>query len=386
MSLGPENFNLTIQLESLFCFIGGDLTAGESEPYMWTFMVKIDAEGFSQNDNFLDGEAIYFIGPGNPGNLGSSILDGFSIPIPENVGKWVTNLRPIPISVAGHQITEIPGIIICGVALLEENWTPNDKIIGAHNEITRLVKTTVAETIASLGLAGIAADAAVLFGQNEAAGSPISIEAAVTTIVRLRLRPITDLFSIAAAGDAVVTILQSLKGTQFFSALNPDEFNGTFSQIFTQPGLAQTSDEGGIGINQELWHIPDYAYELRGYALAHHRFDAPTASGNNLQVTATGKRTTLGGKRITGISGVENGVVWAYGRETAAGYILRGEKSFFVLGPGTRKVDVLVGVGGYANGQPWHYLHTQADDVKSNNLLELPDIPTNVNLWREVWY
>lgn len=385
MSLGPENFNLTIQLDSLFCFIGGDST-GESEPYMWTYMVKIDAEGFSQNGNFLGGEAIYFIGPGNPGNLGSSILSDFSIPIPENVGKWDTNLRPIPISVAGQQITEIPGIIICGVALLEENWTPNDKILGAHDEITRLVKTTVAETIASLGLAGIAADAAVLFGQNEAAGTPISIEAAVATIAQLRLKPITDLFSIAAAGDAVVTILQSLKGTEFFSALNPDAFNGTFSQVFIQPDLAQTSEENAIDINQKLWHIPDYAYDLHGYAVAHHRFDAPTASGNNLQVTASGKRTTLGGKRITSISGDENGVVWVYGRETAAGYILRGEKSFFVLGPGTRKVDVLVGVGGYANGQPWHYLHTQADDVKSNNLLELPDIPTDVILGREVWY
>ena len=103
MPLGPDDFNATIALRSLFCFQGQDvhdMFDSASEPYLWVVMVKIDAEGLHQQDNFLVGEAKFFFSPGSRGNLGGAISSGQTRQIPAPVGTWETSLRPIPISVA----------------------------------------------------------------------------------------------------------------------------------------------------------------------------------------------------------------------------------------------------------------------------------------------
>src|SRR5215217_8059069 len=120
MALGPKNFNLTVSLDKVFVYQGDDIdgiSAGPaSEPYLWVFMVKIDGEGLYQQDNYLVGYPNYFFSSGNQGNLGGSIQTGTRY-IPPHIGSWTTSMKPIPISVLGQQLTEIPGTIIVAAVL-----------------------------------------------------------------------------------------------------------------------------------------------------------------------------------------------------------------------------------------------------------------------------
>src|SRR5215813_8453563 len=155
MALGPNNFNLTIALESLFVFQGDDIDDvfdSDSEPYLWVFMIKIDGEGLRQQGNQLVGNPTFFFGPGSHGNIGGSIEHG-SRALPASVGRWNTSLKPIPISILGQTLTEIPGTILCAGVLLEENLTPNSAMEAAHQSTINLIKNTLSSTIASLGLA-----------------------------------------------------------------------------------------------------------------------------------------------------------------------------------------------------------------------------------------
>src|SRR5437867_491127 len=109
ITLGPDNFNLTVSLDSVFCFQGDDIDdvfGEESEPYLWVFMMKLDGEGLFQAGNFLVGSPNFFFSPGSHGNIGGSILRG-TRRIPAEVGRWETSMKSIPISLAGQQLTSI---------------------------------------------------------------------------------------------------------------------------------------------------------------------------------------------------------------------------------------------------------------------------------------
>jgi hypothetical protein len=397
MALGPDNFNTTIALNSVFCFQGDDIDDifdEDSEPYLWVIMVKIDGEGFFQQGNFLAGEPRFFFSPGSHGNIGGSTGSGRTSTIPATVGTWQTSLAPIPISVAGQQLTTIPGVILCCAVLMEENLTPNSSVEAGHQSLNNLVMTTVANTIASLGLAGFAADAAAEVALEASRGNIISIATAAQRTLNRRLKPIQDLFTVAAPSNLVVTILQNLNLGGFIgTAIDADKPMGVFFKSFGQAELAATfesapglpSGYGRIDINSHLWNMPEWAYTLHGEAYAHHKFvrAAPPVSGR-LQVTCTSKRRLIGGKRVSGIGGVDNDKFWALGRGEAADMIRSGQKTFFVAGPGNNIVDVAAVQGGFTSGRPWFYLQTVADQVKSNNLLELPDCPpggTEVEIW-----
>jgi len=156
MALGPDNFNLTISLDSIFCFQGDDIDDvfdEESEPYLWVIMIKLDGEGLFQSGNFLVGNPRFFFSPGSHGNIGGSILRG-TRRLPSHVGRWDTSIKPIPISVAGQTLTSIPGTILCCAVLMEENLTPNSAVEAAHQSLIRLVQSTIDSTLASLGWRG----------------------------------------------------------------------------------------------------------------------------------------------------------------------------------------------------------------------------------------
>ena len=81
MALGPDNFNLTVSLDSIFCFQGDDIDDvfdEESEPYLWVLMIKLDGEGLFQDGNFLVGMPNFFFSSVREarGNIGGSILRG----------------------------------------------------------------------------------------------------------------------------------------------------------------------------------------------------------------------------------------------------------------------------------------------------------------------
>lgn len=397
MALGPDDFNTTIALSSLFCFQGDDIDDildEDSEPYLWVIMLKIDGEGLHQDGNYLVGEAKYFFSPGSHGNIGSPMATGQTRAIPASVGTWETSLKPIPITVAGQPLTTIPGTILCCAVLMEENLTPDDAVDAAHQQLNNLVKTTVADTIASMGLAGLAADAAAEVAIAASKGKALSIDAAAQDVLSRRLKPIQDLFTVAAPGDLVMTILTNLNlAGAIGTAIDSDKPMGVFFQSFTQSALAATFESapglpanyGRIAIDNHLWNMPDWAYTLHGSAFAHHKF-VPIAqpTGTRLQVLCTRKRGIGDGRRITGIGGVDNNAFWAFGRAAAADMIRNGSRSFFVAQPGAPVTEVHAVQGGYWAGQPWYFLETTADQSKTNNLLDLPDCTGSTTA--EIWY
>jgi len=395
MALGPDNFNFTISLGSIFVFQGDDiddLFDSDSEPYLWVFMIKIDGEGLRQQGNFLAGAPTFFFSPGSHGNIGGSIEHG-TRKIPANIGTWESSLKPIPISVAGQQLTAIPGTVLVAAVLMEENLTPNSAVEAAHQSVINLIKNTANSTIASLGLAGIAADAVVEVATDAANGITTSLEIAAQRILTRRLKPIRDLFTIAAPANATVTILQNLDLGGFLgTAIDRDKPLGTFNQVFSQADLAGTTDHNSYGgtrsveILEHMWNMPEWAFTLHGEAFAHHKYvRRATPTTPRLQVTSSSKRFLIDGPRVTGIGGVDGGIFWALGRQEAAIAINEGRHTFFVRGANGREVDVHSVQGGFEHGRPWFFLQTSADQDKTNNLNKLPNSPPGGDL-NEIWF
>jgi hypothetical protein len=393
MALGPNNFNLTISLDSLFVFQGDDIDDAfdsASEPYLWVFMIKIDGEGLRQQNNQLLGSPVLFLSPGSHGNIGGSIERG-TRRLPAAVGQWETSLRPIPISVAGQQLTEIPGTILCAGVLLEENLTPNSAMEAAHQSTINLIKNTLNTTIASLGLAGFAADTAA---EVALSGGALSLAAAAQIVLQRRLKPIQDLFAVAAPANAALTVLQNLNVGGFLgSAIDRDKPMGTFFQSFSQKDLAATIESWPglphgqrIDINQKMFNMPEWAFTLHGSAWAHHKFvRRGMPATRRLRVMRTSKRHQGNEIHITGIGGVDGDFAWGMNREEAARAILDGSRQFFVVGSNGRSVDVGAFQGGFdQSAHPWHFLQTPADGDPSNNLQNLPD--GGGSLSDEVWY
>lgn len=392
MALGPDFFNLTINFNSVFCYQGDDIDDWfdeESEPYLWVFGVKIDGEGFMQQGNLLVERpglenTIYHCPPGNHGNIGGSILRG-TRNIPANIGKWDTSLRPIPITapvgLPGQQLTTIPGMILCYAVLMEENETDGDTIDRTHAAMLNLIKTTVRNIFGSLGLAGIAADIFAEITLAAAGGTPLSVEDATNKILNARLKPITDLFSLAAAGLGIQTILADLD----LGDVPPDKVMGSFNRTFTQKELAQTTDSNKLTLTGYMWKMPEWAYTLHGFAFAHHKWvrAAPPESAR-LRVTCSSKRGLGPGRRIASIGGIDNNKFWSFYREEAVNLLLNHQKTFYVRGTNNNEIEVRAVHGGFWAGRPWYFLQTQADGVQDNNLMNLP--ACSGAEYVEVWY
>lgn len=395
MARGPDNFNFTISLGSVFVFQGDDIDGvfgGESEPYLWVFMIKIDGEGLHQQGNYLVGSPTYFFSPGSHGNIGGSILYGAKH-IPATVGTWQSSLKPIPISVAGQQLTTIPGTVVVAAVLMEENMTPNSPVEAGHQSVINLIKETADNAIASLGLAGLAADAVAEVAIDESNGVTTSLAVGAQRVLARRLKPIQDLFTVAAPANAAVTILQNLNLGGFIgSAIDSDKPMGVFTQTFSQRQLANTTDYSSfwsgseIEILNHMWNMPEWAFTLHGTAFAHHKFvKRATPTTSRLQVSCSSKRPLSDGTRITGIGGVDNNTFWSLGRQQAAIAINEGRHTFFVRGTDGTEVDVMAVQGGFMYGRPWWFVQTVADQDDTNNLVNLPDCPSGADI-DEIWY
>jgi hypothetical protein len=390
MAFGPKHFNLTIKLGTVFCFQGQDTSAllggPESEPYLWVIGFKLDGTTLRQQGNFLTGTPGFFFSAGSHRNLTHGIVSRQSVRVRPEVGEWNTDLSDIPISVAGQQLTKIPGVIGFAAVLLEENLTPDDAAEAGHQSLNNLVKTTLQSILGSMGLAGIAADAVAAVA---AAGGPaaLSLETAAAQVVQQRLKPIQDLFGLAATAATAIAVLQNLGVDGFLgTAIDSDKPMGMFAKIFTQGQLAATSDERREELHEHLWSMPNWAYTIHGDVWAHHRFVrvAPPAA-RRLEVKCSGKRMLLDGPRISTIGGVSDGAAWQFGRQEAADLINRGEKEFFTRTPDGTEVKVFALQGGFVNGRPWHYLQTSADQHAENNLKDLPNCGS-AGLYVEDWY
>jgi precorrin-3B methylase len=119
-----------VDLETLICHDEGD-GWGNAEPYLWACYFKVDGDNYAvQPGSGLIGAPFIEFRTGGHGNLGDTDVDeGDTVPIPESIGHWHTDLRPIPVndpfirSVVGENL---PGIIGVVVAVMEEDGWPND--------------------------------------------------------------------------------------------------------------------------------------------------------------------------------------------------------------------------------------------------------------------
>lgn len=390
MAFGPDHFNVTVKLGSVFCFQGQDTTAllggPESEPYLWMLGYKVDGTSLTQSGNVLTGNLGMFVSQGGHRNLTNGVVSGQSVRVKPQVGQWTTDVRPIPISVAGQQVTRIPATVGMVAILMEENMTPGAAVDAAFQAVVDLLRSTVQSVLAGMGLAGVAADAVAAVA---AAGGPanLGIDAAVEQVVRARLKPVRDLFTMAAGATAAVAFLQKMGIDGAIGTLvDSDKPMGVIEKTWSQSRLAATSTHNRIELHEHLWKMPHWAYSVHGDVWAHHRFVriGPPQS-RRLEVTCSSKRRLVDGPRISTIGGVDNGVAWQLTRQEAANLVLSGEKEFFTRAPDGSEVRVVAVQGGYVDGRPWHYLQTQSDRFEENNLKDLPNCGGN-GLYREEWY
>lgn len=389
MAFGPQHFNVTVKLGSVFCFQGQDTDAilggPESEPYLWMLGFKLDGTSVTQSGNFLTGNLGMFVSQGGHRNLTNGMVSRQSVRIRPEVGQWTTDIRPIPISVANETITEIPAVVGMVAILMEENLTPGSAVNAAFRAVVDLLKSTVQSVLASMGLAGIAADAVAAVAS--APPGTLTLNAAVEQVVQARLKPVRDLFTMAAGAHAAVAFLQrvGLDGI-IGTAVDSDMPMGVIQKTWTQSQLAATSDGRKLELHEHLWNMPHWAYSIHGDVWAHHRFvRIGPPSSRRLEVTCSSKRMLIDGPRIMGVGGTDNGVAWQLGRQQAADLILSGEKEFFTRSPNGSEVAIVAVQGGFVHGRPWHFIQTHADQFAENNLKDLPNCG-GAGLYREEWY
>lgn len=122
--------NVDLSLEHLICHDEGD-GWGTAEPYLWACYFKVDGDNYAvQPGSGLIGAPHISSRNGKHGNLGDTDVDaGDAVPIPEEIGFWHTQLKPIPVndpfirSLVGDNLPGIMGVVV--VAMEEDGW-PDD--------------------------------------------------------------------------------------------------------------------------------------------------------------------------------------------------------------------------------------------------------------------
>ena len=380
--------NVAVDLEQLFCFHGAD-EDGDSEPYLWTVMFKLDGSSITQSGTKLAGGPQFFFSPGSHGNLGSSVSSGATLNIPPAVGAWETTLQPILITnPATGNTVEVPGIIGVLAILMEENDTPDEDVEAGHQAINNLIQSQLQQFVSGIDLVAVGA-------QVQAAMSGMGLDETAATIQVLQnlLQPFKNNIQSFAEPVAFTAILESLGlGGKILSALSADQYQGALSHFSDQTSLAATSANGNVSgmpsikftdlladpsvplgqswaynLHSEAWQMIDVWY-------------TPISEGvppGRWQVTGVNKAHSVErGFWIKEIGGsLPNGTPWLLERADAVALIQKGTNSFFVAGADGSSANVIVSdalkVGHL-------YLTTTPDGSKEDNLLSLPPCPTTI--------
>lgn len=142
-----------VDLTTLFCHDEGD-GWGNAEPYLWACYFKVDGDNYAvQSGSGLIGAPVIEFRTGGHGNLGNTNVDaGDSVAIPESIGHWHTDLRPIPVNdpfIRGLIGENIPGIVGVVVAVMEEDGWPDDIAEAGYNAFVDGVHLGVTKVAAS---------------------------------------------------------------------------------------------------------------------------------------------------------------------------------------------------------------------------------------------
>lgn len=146
--------NLEVVLQDLHCYDEGD-GWGNAEPYLWTAFFKVDGDNFAVEAGAgLIGSPMIVSSRGDHGNLADTDVDaGDDVAIPEEIGRWTTKLKPIPINDAGLRALlkadDLPAIAGVVVSAMEEDGWPDSLATTGYAAFVDAVQLAVVKVAAS---------------------------------------------------------------------------------------------------------------------------------------------------------------------------------------------------------------------------------------------
>lgn len=146
--------NLEVVLQDLHCYDEGD-GWGNAEPYLWTAFFKVDGDNFAVEAGAgLIGSPIIISSHGDHGNLDNTDVDaGDDVAIPEDIGRWTTKMKPIPVNDAGLRALlkedDLPAIAGVVVSAMEEDGWPDSLATTGYAAFVDAVQLAVVKVAAS---------------------------------------------------------------------------------------------------------------------------------------------------------------------------------------------------------------------------------------------
>jgi hypothetical protein len=376
---------VAVWLNNIFCFHATG-TNTTTNPYMWTIMFAIDGQGIAQSGNSLTGTPRYNISVGSHGNLGGEIDTGGTLGIPTAVGRWVTSLQTIELTLPTMGTVEVPGVLGIIYVLMDSHATPESDMEAGHAAFNNMVTTQVNDFISSIALDSV--EVQILDAINN---QGLDQASAITSVFTSLFQPTVQVLSSYAQAEILYAIFQNAGlGGAILSGVDPDQFQGSSFHSWTQSQLATTSSATILESVSEAspFVFTDYltasppspstlsAYYVNGCAWQTVKITTtPIPEGVPLgrwQVTGVNSAwsTERNQKFISQISGpLANQSLWWLSRADAVKLIRNNTNSFFVVGADGSQADVILSD---ANKVGHDYLTTTADASTEDNLLSLP--------------
>lgn len=368
-----DEIPIRVNLWRLFCFHGAD--EGASEPYMWVIGFKFDGSTMKQVLNRLAWTPDFFFSQGSHGCLGThGVMPGAKIKIPANVGRWETTLKPVKLTDAQSNTTDVPGAVGFAAVVLEEDNVTDDAAEAGHQALNAFVANTLETFVTSIDL--IDFNQAVQGRVNGGASRNQAIEDELRARFDVVRQIITD-----GASDVVSQAMRNAMNLaeQIWAGIDKDDVMGRAFHLVTASQLISEGDftvdfTDGMFDNPALPEAGDFGYNLHSAIKAKVRWKAipsqlPAAHDIQIQGISRGFSRDRKSYYIANVGGVVNGQSWWLSRSETCGMIQRGEKAFYVLNADGSRTPVSVVS---PPGSFWSYLTTPADDISANNLLSLP--------------
>ena len=368
-----DEIPIRVKLWRLFCYHGAD--EGDSEPYMWVIGFKFDGSTMKQMLTRFSWTPDFFFSQGSHGCLGTNgVGPGAKIKIPANVGTWETTLKPITLTDAQGNTTEVPGAVGFAAVLLEEDNVADHAAEAGHQALNNFVANTLEAFVTGIDL--IQFNQAVQGRVDGGAARDRAIEDEMRARFDAVKQTITD-----GASDVVSQAMRNAMNLSelIWAGIDKDDVMGKAFHLATASQLIAESDfvldfTDGMFDNPALPEAGNFGYNLHSLIKAKVRWRAlepqlPAAHDIQIQGITRGFSRDRKSYYIANVGGVVNGQSWWMRRSEACSMILDGTKAFYVLnGDGSHTPVSVVS----PPGSHWSYLTTPADDRTANHLLSLP--------------
>ncbi|MCB9154446.1 MAG: DUF3892 domain-containing protein [Caldilineae bacterium] len=368
-----DEIPVRVKLWRLFCFHGADEEA--SEPYMWVIGFKFDGSTMKQALARFNWTPDYFFSQGSHGCLGTrNVRPGAKISIPANVGTWETTIKPIKLTDAQGNSTDVPGAVGFAAVVLEENNVPDDAAEAGHQALNNFVANTLESFVTGINLLEF----------NQAVQDRVNNGAARDKAIEDELRARFDVVQQTISDGASDVVSQAMRNAMnlpelAWAGIDKDQVMGRAFHLATAAQLINEGDftldfDDNLFDNPALPEAGDFAYTLHSLIKARVKWRAipsqlPAEHDIQIQGISRGFSRDRKSYYIANVGGVVNGNSWWMGRSDACGMIQDGRKAFYVLdGDGSHTPVSVVS----PPDSHWSYLTTPADDHPGNNLLSLP--------------